>query len=76
MGSPRGGRAITLYWGEPCVIVIDNYSGTDTATKNTTTGHTYDSLDRLQWHVAIRNPRHFANSGIKPFQMCGVAQLV
>jgi RHS repeat-associated protein len=26
---------------------IDNYNGTDTATKNTTTGYTYDSLDRL-----------------------------
>ena len=26
---------------------LDNYNGTDTATKNTTTGYTYDSLDRL-----------------------------
>jgi hypothetical protein len=35
------------YWGEPCVIVIDNYNGSDPATKNTTTGFTLDSLDRL-----------------------------
>jgi YD repeat-containing protein len=45
--SPRGGRAIGLYWREASVIVLDNYNGSDPATQNTTTGYTYDSLDRL-----------------------------
>lgn len=29
------------------VQTVDNYNGTDTATRNTTTGYTYDGLDRL-----------------------------
>ncbi|MBD8882128.1 RHS repeat protein [Rhodanobacter sp. 7MK24] len=41
------------------VQTIDNYNGTDTATRNTTTQYTYDSLDRL---TQVTDPSNLATS--------------
>ncbi|HKU17907.1 MAG TPA: RHS repeat-associated core domain-containing protein, partial [Candidatus Saccharimonadales bacterium] len=41
------------------VQTLDNYNGTDSATKNTTTTYTYDSLDRL---TQLTDPSHLATT--------------